>query len=119
MNKKKIRNINFYHTPKLFKFWCGRNLVIYPFGVFYKYRTSILNNIILNQCEIQYQQQRELFVVFYLLLFLIEYLVRLFINGEDAFSHVSFIREKNTHRNSAYYYKNRKQYSFMKYLFMI
>jgi len=55
-------------------------------------------------------------IVFFYLWYLIEWIVKLFKYGKQAYVNVSFEREANTHENDVNYEITRKSYSWIKFL---
>ncbi|MBQ4822897.1 hypothetical protein [Aquimarina sp. MMG016] len=72
----------------------------------------------INHERIHLRQQAELLVVPFYLIYLIEYIVRLFQyrNSPEAYRNISFEREAYEMEDDLSYLKTRKPWSFIKYL---
>jgi hypothetical protein len=70
---------------------------------------------ILNHESIHIEQQKELLVIIFYLWYVLEWLVRLFLKG-NAYRNISFEREAYQNECDVDYIKNRKRFSFLKYL---
>lgn len=67
--------------------------------------------ITLNHEAIHTAQMRELLYVFFYIIYFFEWLVRLFINGKQAYENISFEVEAYDNQASAEYLKHRKPYA--------
>lgn len=72
--------------------------------------------VTVNHETIHIKQQQEMLVIPFYLWYGIEFLVKLFVYGNDAYRNLSFEREAYTHEEDMEYLKNRKFYSWIKYL---
>ena len=87
-------------------------ITLAPFGIYI--RKHLHSNFrIINHESIHWEQQFEMLIVFFYLWYLIEWIVKLFKYGKQAYVNVSFEREANTHENvtvglNSYRYANRK-----------
>lgn len=81
----------------------GRFVAIthYPFGIFYK--TSYISQRLRTHEEIHWVQQRELFVIFFYLIYLFEYLVK-------GYRNISFEKEASANEHNKDYLKTRKRF---------
>ena len=61
-------------------------------------------------------QMKELGYIPFYLLYFIEWVVRLFINGKQAYRKISFEQEAYAYAGDTGYLPNRKKYAFLKYL---
>lgn len=85
-------------------------ITLYPFIILrenYKKDTKESREII-NHEKIHIEQQKELFVIFFYILYLIEYIFKGYYN-------ISFEKEAYENDNNLEYLKTRKRYSFLKY----
>jgi hypothetical protein len=105
--------VNKYLIPKGF-----RGLTAFPF-VFLKYRIDKENTVFINHERIHLRQQIELLILPFFIWYFLEYLVRLLQYGSKnhAYRNISFEREAYTNESNLNYLKNRKLFSFWKYLF--
>ncbi len=88
------------------------------FGTFWARDTSWINKYVINHERIHTAQQRELLFIPFYIVYLIEWLIRLFQykNWKEAYYNISFEREAYKHGNDLQYLKNRKLYSWIKFL---
>lgn len=105
--------VNKYLIPKGF-----RGLTAYPF-VFFKYRMDKENPVFVNHERIHLRQQLELLILPFFIWYFLEYLILLlkYNNKNHAYRSISFEREAYTNESDLGYLKNRKLFSFYKYLF--
>ena len=68
-------------------------------------------NIVINHEAIHTAQMKELLYVFFYIIYLFEWIVRLFINGKDAYDNISFEKEAYAHEKELDYLENRKHYA--------
>ena len=88
------------------------------FGTIWARDTSWIDRDVINHERIHTAQQRELLFIPFYIWYLIEWLIRLiqYRNWNKAYLNISFEREAYTHGHNLSYLKNRKLYSFLKYL---
>jgi hypothetical protein len=91
-------------------------ITLFPFIVFDS-KKSLDDVYIVNHEEIHIRQQIELLIIFFYLIYLIEYGLGLlkFKNKNDAYRNISFENEAYSNENNLNYLKTRKLYSFFKY----
>lgn len=88
------------------------------FGTFWARDTSWINKYVINHERIHTAQQRELLFIPFYIVYIIEWLIRLFQykNWKEAYYNISFEREAYKHGNDLQYLKHRKLYSWIKFL---
>jgi len=69
---------------------------------------------IINHESIHIEQQKELLVIGFYLMYFIEWIVRLFMKG-NAYKNLSFEREAYGNESNLSYLKTRKRFTFLKY----
>lgn len=87
------------------------------FGILFarnEYKNKISDRII-NHESIHTAQIKEMGYVFFYIWYLIEWLIRLFINF-DAYRNISFEREAYINDDNLDYLKTRKRFSWLKYI---
>lgn len=89
--------------------------VIYLFGVLFCRRDCIINKRVINHESIHDKQAKELLFIFFYLLYVLEWFVRLFLPG-NAYRNISFEREAYANDGNMEYLNTRKHYSFINYL---
>ncbi|MDR1763364.1 MAG: hypothetical protein LBR64_05355 [Dysgonamonadaceae bacterium] len=75
-----------------------------------------IDETLINHEKIHTAQMLELGFVFFYPLYMIEWLIRLIINRKWAYFRISFEREAYENQDNPGYLKQRKPYSFIKYL---
>lgn len=71
----------------------------------------------INHESIHFEQEKELgFILFYVVYF-IEWLIKLIFFGKESYNHISFEQEAYNNERDFEYLKNRKRYSWIKYIF--
>ena len=77
-----------------------------------------LTDMAIRHEEIHIRQQKEMLVIFFLLWYGIEWLLRLiqYRNRMTAYKNISFEREAYDNMSNIGYLNNRKAYSFIKYI---
>ena len=78
------------------------------------YRTPIL----INHETIHIKQQQEMLVLPFYIWYVLEYIIKFFKYGKQAYYNLSFEREAYTHEKDMEYLKNRKPYSWLKYIWI-
>ena len=87
---------------------------MYFCGILFVRKGAYISKFTINHENIHHEQAKELLFVFFYLLYVLEWFVRLFMKG-NAYSNVSFEREAYQHMYDLNYIKKRKRYSFFKY----
>ena len=103
--------ISKYIVPKGFV-----GITLFPF-IFLK-KGGLKNNLsLINHEKIHLKQQQELFIIFFYLLYVLEWFVKLFKykNWYLAYQNISFEREAYQNENNLQYLENRKFWSFINY----
>jgi hypothetical protein len=100
------------------EFFLGKNIIgitLCPFGIYVKieYLTRVKT---INHEKIHWQQQLEMLIIFFYLWYIIEWFIRIFINGKKAYVSLSFEREAYTNAGNEDYLKIRKPYAWLKYM---
>lgn len=92
-------------------------LALYPF-IFLKRKDLKNNSFLINHEKIHLRQQRETLLVFFYLFYGVEWLIKLYKYRTTslAYVNVSFEREAYTNENDLNYLKNRKPWSFIRYI---
>lgn len=80
-----------------------------------EYKNKPISKTTLNHESIHTAQMKELWYVFFYILYFIEWLVRLFITPRHAYRLLSFEQEAYDNQNNLEYLKNRKPFSWLKY----
>lgn len=92
-------------------------ITLFPF-IILKSKLDKKNSILINHEKIHLKQQLELFVIPFYIWYVIEFFVRWlqYKNTHRAYMEICFEREAYSNEKDLNYIKNRKWYSFLKYL---
>ena len=85
-------------------------LAINIFGVIFIRKGGVLNEVALNHEQIHTAQMKELGYVGFYILYLIEWIIRLFIN-KNAYKSISFEKEAYENERNLDYLSNRRHYA--------
>lgn len=85
-------------------------LAINIFGVIFIREGGVLNEVVLNHEQIHTAQMKELGYVGFYILYLIEWIIRLFIN-KNAYKSISFEKEAYENERNLDYLSNRRHYA--------
>lgn len=91
-------------------------ITLCPFGIYFRDKESLDNKKTINHESIHWKQQLEMLVIFFYIWYLVEWFIRIFINGRQAYISISFEQEAYGNDRNLTYLKNRKPYSWFKYL---
>ena len=86
------------------------------FGVIFARRDIYISPKIINHEMIHTKQMKELGYVLFYVLYLFEWIVKLFIYGKNSYRNIPFECEAYKNELDLYYIKNRKHYSFLKFM---
>lgn len=89
------------------------------FGVLFTRRDKPISDVSLNHEQIHTEQMKEMLYVFFYLLYVIEWLVRLIIlwDAHKAYRAISFEREAYANQVNLTYLEGRKRYRWLTYVF--
>lgn len=90
-------------------------ITIAPFGV-YILEEDITDATTINHESIHWKQQLEMLILPFYIWYLVEWLIRLIINGKNAYYAISFEHESYANENNSKYLEIRKHYSWLKYM---
>ena len=80
-----------------------------------RYREHLTETV--NHESIHIKQQQELLVIPFYILYIVEWFIKLFVYGKDAYRNLSFEREAYTNEANPDYLKTRKFWAWFKYIF--
>lgn len=88
------------------------------FGTFWARDTSWIDKYVINHERVHTAQQRELLFIPFYIIYVLEWLVRCiqYRNTKEAYYNISFEREAYTHGHDLTYLKNRKPYSWVRFI---
>lgn len=115
MLKPKLKLI----TPFLRFFIFGNiaAITLSPFGIYFDNEKYMKDKYIVNHEKIHWKQQLEMLIIFFYIWYILEFIIRIFINGNNAYRKLSFEQEAYDNDNNLLYLENRKHYAWIKYLF--
>jgi len=94
-------------------------ITIFPFIFlrknYFDGKSKYVLNRTINHEGVHIEQQKELLVLPFFILYLLEWVIKLFKYGKLAYRNISFEREAYSN-SDVEYIKTRKHYSFLKYL---
>ena len=93
-------------------------LTLWPFIFVRKDEEKYYTDVVDRHEHIHGEQQKEMLIVFFLLLYGVEWLVKwaYYRNSMTAYKNISFEREAYANQNNVAYLNERKPYAFLKYL---
>ena len=99
----------------LLTFGWATAMTLAPFGIYLKleYLTDVFK---INHEKIHWQQQLEMLIIFFYLWYLVEFFIRIFINGKKANISISLEREGYSNRGNLDYLKTRRPYAWLAYM---
>lgn len=92
-------------------------MTLYPF-IFLKREDLKGNSVLINHEKIHLKQQRELLIVFFYVLYFLEWFIRLLMYRKTslAYKNLSFEREAYQNEHNLDYISTRKRWAFLNYL---
>lgn len=90
-------------------------ITLAPFGIYLK-KEYIMYKDIVNHESIHWKQQMEMLIIFFYIWYIFEWLFKLLIHGRRAYYYLSFEREAYNYEHDVNYLKNRKHYTWIKFL---
>ena len=95
-----------------------KGICINILGALWTRDASWIDNYIVNHERIHTAQQKELLFITFYVVYVVEWLFRLvqYRNRNIAYMNISFEREAYTHGHNLDYLKNRKRYSWLKFI---
>lgn len=84
------------------------------FGILFVRKGSFLNEVDINHERIHTEQWKEMFYIGFLLWYVLEWLIRLFIyfDSHKAYRNISFEREAYSNQTDMSYHNSRKRFSW-------
>ena len=115
--KPKIKKMGGF--VRVITFGWAAAITLAPFGIYVQEKYFLHKSIkeIINHEEIHWKQQMEMLIIFFYVWYLIEWIIRLFIHGRQAYYNISFEREANDFENDLTYLEKRKHYTWIKKIF--
>jgi hypothetical protein len=90
-------------------------ITLAPFGI-YVLEKYLKDLKIINHESIHWKQQMEMLIIFFYLWYVIEWIIRIFVNGNNAYKSLSFEREAYQNDDNLKYLETRKHFSWWKYI---
>lgn len=114
----KFKKFNWF--VKLITFNWPLAITLAPFGIYVNQKYSTVEDLSYrtrNHESIHWQQQLELLIIFFYILYLLEWIVKFFIHGRKAYKNLAAEREAYTFDDDMFYLDDRKRYKWLKYIF--
>jgi NADH:ubiquinone oxidoreductase subunit 5 (subunit L)/multisubunit Na+/H+ antiporter MnhA subunit len=102
---------------KTITFGFAAAITLWPFGIFLLKDKYLNNAILINHEAIHWKQSQELLGIFFYIFYVLEWFVKLFFYGKNAYYNISFEREANYYENNLEYTKTRKHFKWIKFIF--
>lgn len=91
---------------------------LYFFGLLFVRRDAYIGEDTLRHEEIHDRQAREMLYISFYLWYIVEWLIRLCVQGRDAYRNISFEREARANQRYPDYIGRRKHYKWLHYIFV-
>ena len=114
MWEPKIKVMNFF--VRILTFGWATAMTLAPFGIYVAEYYMLSDKEKINHEKIHWKQQLEMLIIFFYLWYLIEFLIRIPINGKKAYISIAMEREGWENRGDLEYLKTRKPYAWLKYM---
>ncbi len=101
-----------YNNLIPFKGFAAMNL----FGLLFVRKKIVLTKEMINHEQIHTAQMKELFYLFFYLIYFIEWLIKLVKYGSKSYYHISFEREAYANDQDMGYLKKRRKWAFMRFI---
>jgi len=88
-------------------------VTLYPLGIYVQKNISVKD---LNHEKIHWYQQKEMLCIFFYLWYIIEWLIKLIPYKGNSYYNISFEREAYSNESDERYLKNRKKFTWIKYI---
>jgi hypothetical protein len=92
-------------------------ITLWPFGIYFSKARYLTDARILNHEKIHWEQQKELGGLIFYILYLIEWVIKLFIHPGESYRNLGAEREAKHYEKTPNYLENRKRYVWLKYIF--
>ena len=93
-------------------------ITLWPFGIYVSNVKHLSNQRLIRHEKIHWEQQKELGGIFFYLLYMVEWLLKLFIHGKRSYYNLAAEREANKFENQESYLIYRNRYEWLKYIFI-
>ena len=92
-------------------------ITLWPFGIYVSKEKYLIDEKVINHEKIHWNQQKELLGIFFYLLYGIEYVIKMFKYGRNAYYNLAAEREAHKFDDILHYLEIRKRYVWLKYIF--
>ena len=113
MCKLKVKKMNWFVT--LITGGWAIGITLSPFGVYIKEK-YLTNKNVINHESIHWKQQMEMGILLFYIWYGLEWFIKLFIYGKQAYYHISFELEAYYNEDDLNYLIKRKHFSWFKYI---
>jgi hypothetical protein len=91
-------------------------ICLWPFGIYVSDSKYLTNQRIIRHESIHWEQQKELAGIFFYILYLVEWIVKLFFYKNKSYRNLAAEREAKKWEHTPDYLENRKRYDWLKYI---
>ncbi len=105
-----VKKMNWF--VKIITFGWATAITIAPFGIYVK---DLTNQKTINHEKIHWKQQMEMLIIPFYVWYLIEWIIRLFINGRKAYLKLLFEQEAYENDDNMDYLTTRKHFKWLCY----
>jgi len=109
----KVKKMNWF--VKILTFGWASAITLAPFGIYIREK-YLDDEFMINHEKIHWRQQLEMLVIFFYLWYLIEWIIRIFINKGLAYRMICFEQEAYKNDYNLYYLDYRKKFTWFKYI---
>ena len=113
MAKVKVRP----NLVRIITFGFAAAITIWPFGIFLRRIEYLSNQRMINHESIHWEQQKELGGLLFYILYLVEWIIKLFIYWKRSYVNLAAEREAYEFDDNLSYLNTRKRYKWLKYIF--
>lgn len=85
-------------------------------GVLFVRKDVIITDKMIRHETIHTEQMKELLIVPFYLVYLVEWIIKLFVHGKQSYRNISFEREACENEQDTTYLNNRKRWAFVRYI---
>lgn len=95
-----------------------RAITLAPFGIYFRDKRTLNSKKTVNHEKIHWQQQLELLIIFFHILYFVEFLVKSIFYPGKAYKNLAAEREAYDNDDNLEYLENRKRYAWLKRIFI-
>jgi hypothetical protein len=93
-------------------------ITLWPFAIYVSDVKYLSDQEVINHERIHWEQQKELGGILFYVLYLVEWIIKIFIYGRQSYQNLASEREANHNEDDYEYLTTRKRYAWLKYIFV-